>query len=312
MNAIHKRMIQNLPRYERKNKLITEILRTVAIELQKLNGQTDQSYKELFIDTALKALQIHAKDLGLKFGNNLSVKQQREIIGAQYMAAFHQTTEAKLIAIVKAFSNSDVEINETDEPGVFEIALISKEVRLENQKGLHQVLSDTIPAHLAFFIAVILKMDEIVIRAKSYEFGVIYPITNMFTTAALPGVMTKIAVNVQQSDYTFGATYRITNEFTTEGYEGRVVIGADSTLKFDAYDAPFTRLGECDIGGGLRLGGYVDDEETIRDRIMMQTNVSAIDVEGNDLGSLAISADTENSDVIYKRTNDIYLGEGDL
>src|SRR5690606_24083481 len=105
----------------------------------------------------------------------------------------------------------------------------------------------TIPAHLAFFIAVILKMDEILIQVKSYEFGVIYPITNMFTTAALPGVMTKIGANIQLNDYTFEATYRITNEFTTGDYEGRVSIAAQSTMVFNAYDAPFTRLGEYEI-----------------------------------------------------------------
>lgn len=101
-------LIKSLPDYERKSKLINEILYATAVELQKLDGQSEQNYNEIFVDTAIEAIQIHAKDLGIVVGSNFTLKQQRELITAHYRASFEQTTEETIKNVASAFSNGEV------------------------------------------------------------------------------------------------------------------------------------------------------------------------------------------------------------
>lgn len=143
-------LIKSLPNYERKSLLINEIIRVSAEELSNLEIQNNHNNEELFIDTAVKALQIHAKDLGIKLGSNLSVRQQRELITAHYRASLEQTTEETIKNIASAFSNGEVEINNTDEDGVFEIKFIGSRGIPDNLEGLKEVITYTVPAHLMF------------------------------------------------------------------------------------------------------------------------------------------------------------------
>lgn len=147
---MYQQLIKSLPDYERKSKLINEILRASAIELQDLDIQNSQNYNELFIDTAVKALQIHAKDLGITLGSNLSLRQQRELITAHYRASFEQTTKETIKNIASAFSNGEVDINETDEDGVFEIKFVGTRGIPDNMEGLQATIAYTVPAHLIF------------------------------------------------------------------------------------------------------------------------------------------------------------------
>lgn len=138
-----------LPKYERQNALINDILRAIEIELDVIINGTVQNYDELFIDTAVRALEIHERDLGIS-GANLSLRQRREQIMAKYRAAFSQTTEESLKAIVMAFTNGECEILETDVPGVYEIKFISIFGIPDNIDALTEALNIAIPAHLTF------------------------------------------------------------------------------------------------------------------------------------------------------------------
>lgn len=147
---MYHRLVKSLPDYERKSKLINEVLRVSAIELQNLDAQNNQNYDELFIDTAVKALQIHAKDLGITLGSNLSLRQQRELITAHYRASFEQTTEETIKSIASAFSNGEVEINETETVGIYEIKFVGSRGIPDNMEGLQATIAYTVPAHLMF------------------------------------------------------------------------------------------------------------------------------------------------------------------
>ena len=147
MNIIHTRMIKHLPKYERSNKLITEILRVTAIELMELNIKAEQNYSELFIDTAIKALTLHERDLNIGKGA-LTNRQRRELITAHYRAILEQTTDETIKNVASAFANGEVEINPTDTEGVFEIKFVSIIGIPDNMQGLMNTLDVILPAHL--------------------------------------------------------------------------------------------------------------------------------------------------------------------
>lgn len=164
------KLVKSLPEYERKSKLINEILFAAAKELESLDQQNINNYDELFIDTAVKALQIHAKDLGITLGSAISVKQQRELITANYRASFEQTTEETIKSVASAFSNGEVEINNTNTHGVFEIKFVGRLGVPDNMEGLQQVISTTVPAHLMFIYTFIFNTWMAIETRKWEEF----------------------------------------------------------------------------------------------------------------------------------------------
>ena len=147
MIITHKRLIQHLPKYERKNTLIAEILKSVAIELDKLTVKADENYAELFIDTAINALILHERDLGIE-KSLLSNQQRRELVTAHYRATLEQTTDETIKNVASAFSNGEVEINKTDTEGLYEIKFIGTYGIPNNMEGLINTIDTIIPAHL--------------------------------------------------------------------------------------------------------------------------------------------------------------------
>lgn len=147
MNITHKRLIQHLPKYERNNTLITGILKSVAIELDRLTVKADENYAELFIDTAIKALTLHERDLGIE-KNLLSNQQRRELVIAHYRAILEQTTDETIKNVASAFSNGEVEINKTNTEGLYEIKFVGRIGIPDNMQGLMNTLDIILPAHL--------------------------------------------------------------------------------------------------------------------------------------------------------------------
>lgn len=287
----NRKLIDYVPPYYDELVESSELLAAEDAEFARLNASIDDTLRQFTVATATWGLREWERICGITPKPGSTHEERRSRILAKLRGAAPATL-ANMLAVINAHvPNKNAKLVELPEPGVIDL-----EIPLQSGIKFNELSSDLDtykPAHLQFVITIVARLSELRINVKTYDFDVLYPITNMFTTASLPGVMTKIGTNVQLNGYTFNATYRITNEFTTEGYEGRVFIDAESTLQFDAYDAPYIRSGEYELGDGLRLGGYVNDEETTLDRVMMRM-------------------ETENSDVIYKRTNDINLGEDDL
>lgn len=150
---IKDQLIKNLPSYERKSALINQILHAAAIQFSELNKDQESNEFELFIDTAVKALQIHARDLGVSIGSGLSLSQQRELITAYYRATFEQTNDETIKSVASSFSGGTVEINPTTKDGIFEIKFVDTLGIPDNMEGLKSALDIIFPAHLEFIFA---------------------------------------------------------------------------------------------------------------------------------------------------------------
>jgi len=140
-------MLSYLPSYERKSSVIIETLGAYDMGFSELEHMLNISERNLFVDTAVEALPIFEKDLGLTPQNELDYEQRRQQIISRFRASLEQTTEETIKNVAKAFKNGEIEINKTDTPGVFEIKFTGFGIP-DNLEGFKRVIDIIMPAHL--------------------------------------------------------------------------------------------------------------------------------------------------------------------
>lgn len=155
-------MMKYLPLYERKSNVFRTILTTDDRELRNTEQQLEIVNRNIFIDTAIEALPIYERDLGIKQNSTLRYDQRREQIASRNRASFDQTTEETIKAVAAAYSNGEVEINTTSKPGVYEIKFIGTKGIPDNLSGLMQAIEIIVPAHLEFGYAYTYNVWEFV------------------------------------------------------------------------------------------------------------------------------------------------------
>lgn len=143
-------MLDYLPWYERKSKVFIEILNAYASEFIKAEQEISVIKLNQFLDTAVEVLTLYEQELGIKQVNKLDYRQRREQIISYLRGIAGQTTEEEIKNISKAYTKGDIEINKTNEPGVFEIKFIDELGVPSNIEGLKRAINKVIPAHLKF------------------------------------------------------------------------------------------------------------------------------------------------------------------
>jgi hypothetical protein len=140
-------MLKYLPQYEKQSTVLTGILNAYASEFIKADQEASMIKNNQFLDTAIEALPVYERELGIKQVNKLDYRQRRERIIAHLRSIAGQTTEEEIKNIAKAYTKGDIELNRTDEPGIFEIKFVGKGIP-DNLDSLQEVLDTVIPAHL--------------------------------------------------------------------------------------------------------------------------------------------------------------------
>lgn len=153
-------LIKNVPPYERNSFLVNEIFKAASKQFETIETAQQNNEYELFIDTAVKALQIHARDLGISIGSGLTLVEQRELITAHYRAVLEQTNEESIKNVASSFSGGTVEINATEKDGVFELKFVDTLGIPSNMDGLKSTLDVIMPAHLEL----VFKYSYVLIR----------------------------------------------------------------------------------------------------------------------------------------------------
>ncbi|QPQ30973.1 putative phage tail protein [Lysinibacillus sp. JNUCC 51] len=143
-------MVKHLPLYERKSSIFRAVLNSEDKEFRNTEQQLEIVDRNLFVDTAIEALPIYERDLGIKPNSALRYDQRREQITSRNRASFDQTTKATIKAVAAAYSNGEVEVNATDTPGVYEIQFVGTRGIPDNIEGLKQAIDIIVPAHLQF------------------------------------------------------------------------------------------------------------------------------------------------------------------
>lgn len=141
-------MIKMLPKYEKKSTVFNEILTAYDREFRNVEQRLEVAKRNIFIDTAVEALPIYERDLGIESINTLDYQQRREQIFARNRASFDQTTEETIKEVAAAYSNGEVELNTTQTVGVYEIKFVGSVGIPNNIEGLKKALDVIFPAHL--------------------------------------------------------------------------------------------------------------------------------------------------------------------
>ena len=143
-------MLKHLPKYERKSTVFHEVLKAHDCEFRNTEQNLEIVERNYFVSTAIEALSIYERDIGIKTVANLNYQQRREQIIARNIATFGQTVEETIKAVAAAFSNGEVDINKTEVPGVYEIKFVGTRGVPDNIKGLKESIEIIAPGHLQF------------------------------------------------------------------------------------------------------------------------------------------------------------------
>ena len=241
-----RKLIDYVPPYYDELVESAELLAAEDAEFARLNASIDDTVRQFTVATATWGLREWERICGItpKPGTTHEVRRSRILAKLRGAAP---ATLANMLAVINAHvPNKNANLVELPEPGVIDL-----EIPLQSGIKFNELSTDLNtykPAHLQFVLTIVARLAEMKLSVKAYEFDIMYPITNAFTTAVLPGVMTTFSTDVIQSDYIFPATFRTTNRFTTEDYVGRLFIDAGSTMIFDVYDLTYNRLNEITLG----------------------------------------------------------------
>lgn len=302
------RMQDYLPKYYDDSQIVTEMMSAETEEFDALNAEQYKTLDQFFISSSTYALSRWERVLDLPPAPNADVEFRRKRILAK-LAGNAPATVRYLTDLVNVYvPKKDAQIVEFNSEHRFEA-----EIPAENEINLASIydsVGEVKPAHLEFGVTS-LSREAINVGVHPYNFPVTYRICNMFRTADMPGILAKTMFNLQEKSYSFDVFYPVCNMFTTTGYEARSKSDVGMTVKTDVYHVPYVYVGDIELGGGIRLGGRVDDEDMTGFRAIMRLNTSVSDVLENPVG-IETESGTWSSKVIYNRVNSITLGEDEL
>lgn len=142
-------LMQYMPDYYIKSKVIIEIENANSLEIGRLNYKTNDIKNQLSIDTATWGLTRWEKEFRIETNLSLSYEQRREILNAK--RAGQGTATMNLIKLVaEKFSGGEVHIIENTAPFYFTIQFIGVKGIPRNMQAFKNMLEDIKPAHLGY------------------------------------------------------------------------------------------------------------------------------------------------------------------
>lgn len=154
---------------------------------------------------------------------DLDAKTQAELI---YMSpAIHMkkgTSWAVQQVVSTVFANAKVVewFDYDGDPYKFKVQIETDTVQKGDISRLHSVVNTAKNLRSSMDTAEIIVANSIIeLKAETYTIPVVYPITNMFTTAEVHGGLAKADLIIKTETYSFKVPYLITNEFYAQGHD---------------------------------------------------------------------------------------------
>lgn len=141
-------MLDVLPMYYKQSPQFDTLLTAYDVKLKEMQLQIDKLNSNIKISTAVEALPVHERDLGLQVPDTLAPHLRREQIIAKYRSAFDQTTEEAIISVAESFAEGTIAFEETVTPGLYTITFTSQLGVPYNMEGLQIAVRNMLPAHL--------------------------------------------------------------------------------------------------------------------------------------------------------------------
>lgn len=238
-------MIQELPQYERDNKLINEIYRVFGNKAEDFLYKIDDLYKQLNIDTATWGLDVWERNFSIKSNHSKSYKERRADIKIK-LKRHGKVDHVMLESIIKDFTGCDSQV-------LFDSRIIitfTNNEKIHFSRDMKTAIDEVKPAHLGYDY-IVKQLIDLIFNLKTYTFGVPYKICNMFQTADISGGFMKVVLGLNVESYAFDVLYPICNTFTTsqitiESVKNNVILASE----YRDNEVLFKRVGSANVGEG--------------------------------------------------------------
>lgn len=207
------KLLEYLPWYERNSEVFKEILRVEEIEFDKLNVALKDLEKQFIVDTSTWGLAIYEKELKLPIRPNKSLEERRSIIKAKWRGT--GKVDAEMIkAIVKAFTNSDVEVTFD---GRINIIFSNEKVIRLNINDIFNAIEEVKPAHLDYDFTS-QHSKELQLQTNYKEYPIPYNMCGTFLCGTKPyiqneGVNFNTQLNANTNKINTSQRYKLTGTF---------------------------------------------------------------------------------------------------
>lgn len=166
------RLLDLLPRDQRRLKEFKEITRTEEVEFDALRFDFKDLENQLVVDTATWGLAIYEKELRLPIKPNKTLEERRSIIRAK-MRGIGKVDYLMIQSTVEAFTGQIVEVGFANKIQI----IFKREGSIKFTEDLIQAIDEVKPAHLAFTLENHLK-SKLKIRSYVYEGSSSFPLCN--------------------------------------------------------------------------------------------------------------------------------------
>lgn len=276
-------LIDALPRYYDDSPEVDAIMDANATELDRIRRNAHEVTDQFYVNSATHGLDDWERVLALSPRPNSTLSARRNRIIAR-LNGTAPATVAYLTAVINAHvADKSARIVEYNGEYRFEAEIPVDQ--LQDLGVIYREINDVKPAHLAFGISGIIA-SVIKLHARAYDFGVPYPITNMFRTADVNGGLARFIVGLSVAPYTFDVVYPITNMFAVRGMSAGFADGVGLTATANSNKVTYARVGVATAWGG------------------------DLTATGRAVISGGISTETNSNDVLYPRVGTAETGEG--
>ncbi|MDY6045246.1 MAG: hypothetical protein SPI65_06710 [Peptoniphilus sp.] len=165
-----------LPWYDRENITFLDIARTLDLVFRLLQDELSTVDRNLYLDTAVEALSIYQRDLGLDIANGASVEERRKIIQGYLHYLHTQTTEQVVRDFCKSFEDKDtvIDIQKDEDIDTYLIIAEMYEDSRHSPTDLINLLFKILPAHLYLKFRAILKHFLTLVDSHTNWFSPLY------------------------------------------------------------------------------------------------------------------------------------------
>lgn len=240
-------LMDALPRYYDDSPEVDAIMGANAIEIGRIRRNAREVTDQFYVNTATHGLDDWERVLALSPRPNSSIQFRRNRIIAR-LNGTAPATVAYLTEVVNAHvADKSARIVEYNGEYRFEAEIPVDQLR--DTGVIYREINDVKPAHLAFGISGIIR-DTITLRARAYDFGVPYRITNMFRTDDVQGGLARVPVILREKTYNFDVIYPITNAFTVEGMAAKFADSVGLAATANSNRVAYARVGVATASSG--------------------------------------------------------------
>lgn len=165
-----------LPWYDRENITFLDIARTLDLVFRLLQDELSIVDRNLYLDTAVEALSIYQRDLGLSIADGASIEERRKIIQGYLHYLHTQTTEQVVHDLVSSFC-ADKSLVDIIKQEVIDTYKIRMEIAYSSRvdvPALIKTLDKIMPAHLAYYLEIVMRC-LFLITAETKSANLPYP-----------------------------------------------------------------------------------------------------------------------------------------